>query len=246
MGLIDFHAHLAPNEDALSGLLASMDANEISEAIVVAGSVLPPSQLSLHLAKGGGENITVDNHAIQSLCRSTNGRLFPFYFANPYDSVDEYRSIGTDFYGLKLAAIVHGVPLDDEHNQKFLEVARGFGHPVYLHCLPREGFDVEAFRRLAEVFPDVAVVLGHGGVNTCDFYAVDAVADLPNVYFETSGPFISVVRYAAKVLGPERILFGSEYPLQSARVEIEKIRASGLSFETLNANARRLVRVPHA
>ena len=63
MGLIDFHAHLAPNEDVLSGLLASMDANEISEAIVVAGSVLPPSQLSLHLAKGGGENITVDNHA---------------------------------------------------------------------------------------------------------------------------------------------------------------------------------------
>jgi len=244
MELIDFHAHLAPNQEALDVLLASMDANEITQAVIVAGGVLPPSQLSLHLAKGGGKNVTVDNHEIQSLCRSTNGRLLPFYFANPYDSVDEYRSIGTDFYGLKLAAIVHGVPLDDEHNQKFLEVARGFGHPVYLHCLPRDGFDIEAFRRLAQAFPDVSVVLGHGGVNTCDFYAVDMIADLPNVYFETSGPFLSVVKYAAKTLGSHRILFGSEHPLQSARVEIEKMRASGLSFETLNANARRIVKVP--
>jgi len=242
MGLIDFHAHLAPTEEALSVLLQSMEATPITKAVVVAGRVLPPGVLSKHLALGGGENITVDNQKIFELCESTNGKLFPFFFANPHGSTAEYREIGHRFHGLKLAAIVHGVPLNDPRNTKFLDVARNFGHAVYLHCLPRPEFDLEAFRRLALSYPDLSIVLGHGGVNTCDFFAVDAIADLPNTYFETSGPFYSVVKYAVEKLGLERILFGTEHPLQAARIEVEKMRALGLPFDQLNANAVRLVR----
>jgi uncharacterized protein len=241
MGLIDFHAHLAPTEDARDRLLSVMEEAGISQAVVVAGGVLPPERISRHIAEGGGENINVANEKIFQLCQSTQGRLFPFYFANPYGSVDEYENEGRKFFGLKLAAVIHGVPVNDERNLKFVRIAQKWSHPVYLHCLSRPGFDLKAFCDLALRFPEVKIVLGHGGIGNCDFFAVDAVCDLPNVYFETSGPFSSVVTYAAEKLGAERILFGTEYPLQSPFVEISKLIASGLSPDVLNRNARRIL-----
>ncbi len=241
MGLIDFHAHLHPNEKALEILLDSMRRNEIDKTVVVAGGVLPFPILSRNIALGGEVDAYVDNCKIRALCDDAEGKLFPFYFANPHRSTEEYKEIGSGFHGLKLAPIVHGVPLNDPRHHEFLKVARKFQHPVYMHCLPRSGFDIEAFRDLALNFPDVSIILGHGGVNTADFYAVDRICEIPNTFFETSGPFYSVVTYAAKKLGLDRILFGTEHPLQAARVEVEKIRATGLPLEQLNCNARRLL-----
>lgn len=241
MELIDFHAHLAPTEEALQTLLDSMARNEITQAVVVAGRVLTPTVLSQHLAVGGSENVTVDNVRIRELCDRVPGKLWPFFFANPFTGVGEYVREGHRFHGLKLAAIVHGIPLNDPRHLALVDVAQGRRHPIYLHCLPRAGFDLQAFRKLALAFPRASLVLGHGGVNTCDFYAVDTIRDLPNVYFETSGPFLSVIQYAAKTLGWDRLLFGTEHPLQSALVELTKMRESGIPFDVLNRNAQRLL-----
>ena len=242
MGLIDFHAHLEPTAVARQSLLASMDKNGISRSAVVAGGVAPVRDLSRQITLGGGGNFPVPNRALLDACAPTEGRLKPFYFANPFAPIGEYHSLGRQFFGLKLGPAIHGVPLNDDRNRGYLEVARALGHCVYLHCLARPGFDLAALVSLLQLYPEIPIVLGHSGIGNCDFFAVDAIASYPNAYFETSGGFSSVVRYALQTLGPGRLLFGSEYPLQDPSLEIYKTKVTGLSENQLNENARRLLR----
>lgn len=241
MELIDFHAHLEPTPVAREKILASMELTGVTQCAVVAGKVASPQELSKNITEGGGGNFPVPNLALLEACAPTLGRLLPFYFANPFEAVDEYRSIGRRFFGLKLGPAIHGVPLNDERNLRFIEVAGELGHCVYLHCLARPGFDIASLVALLQRYPAISIVLGHAGIGNCDFFAVDAIAPFANAHFETSGGFSSVVRYAVKTLGAGRVVFGTEYPLQDPSLEVLKAHVTGLSEKRLNDNARRLL-----
>ncbi|MFE6719665.1 amidohydrolase family protein [Streptomyces albidoflavus] len=202
-----------------------MDRNGISRSIVVAGAAISPDELSRQIIEGGHIEKDADNDAVLAGCARSGGRLVPFFFANPHREADEYRARGAEFRGLKLAPGVHGVALTDERTHALVKVAVELGHHVYLHCLQREGFGVRNLVQLARKFPSASFVLGHAGVGDLDLYGIDLVADSENVVFETSGGYTSVVRAAIERLGPERVLFGSEYPLQAPEVELAKFEA---------------------
>lgn len=240
MSLIDFHAHLhvqeAVRSSARDALLAMMDRCGIEHAVVVPGGTVTPELLAAQIARGGQLDVEPDNEGVYAACQTTGGRLIPFFFANPHRGADAYRDAGHRFAGLKLGPAVHGVAFADERITKLVEVAQELGHCVYLHCLPRLGYGVRAFLSLAAAFPQVQFVLGHAGVGQCDFDAVTQVSPYRNVRFEMSGGMSSVCAAAIRQLGADRVLFGSEYPLQDPRVELAKIDALGLDPVT-----RRLV-----
>ncbi len=231
MAIIDSHAHLHLREGFTSSLVAIMDRLGIDKTVVVAGGTVSPDTLSKHYCEGGGVDADVDNRAVLKECLTTRGRLLPFYYANPYRGTEEYESIGSRFFGLKLAPIVHGVPFSDPRISAFLDVARFFSHPIYLHCLPRAGFGVSDLVVLAEKFPDLYFIMGHGGVGHGDFTGINLIEPVKNIFFEISGSFTAATRVACKKLGADRVLFGSEYPLQDHRVELAKIECLELNQE---------------
>ncbi|MFI8435762.1 amidohydrolase family protein [Streptomyces sp. NPDC079020] len=226
--IFDAHAHLAPGPDSTERIIATMDRNGISRTVVVAGAAISPDELSQQIIEGGYIEKDADNEAVLDGCNRAGGRLVPFFFANPHRNPDTYRSCGSEYRGLKLAPGVHGVPLEDERTQELVRTAAELGHNVYLHCLQRPGFGVRDLVGLARRFRPVTFVLGHAGVGDLDLYGIDLVADSENIVFETSGGYTSVVRAAIERLGPERVLFGSEYPLQAPEVELAKFHALGL------------------
>lgn len=237
-GLIDAHAHLHLKPGATEELLATMDAHGIERTVVVAGGTVSPETLAEHFSRGGSSDVTVDNAAVLAACLATNGRLLPFFFANPLHGPEAYRAAGRRFHGLKLAPIVHGVPFTDPRIQALVEAAGDFGHPIYLHCLPRAGFEVADLAELAKRNPNVRFILGHGGVGHGDFVGIGQVKPVPNVFFEISGSFTHATRIAVKALGARRVLFGSEWPLQDPLVEITKLSCLNLPKEDL----RRIMR----
>ena len=226
MGLkyIDAHAHLRLQPGAVEKLLGIMDGLEIEKTVVVAGGTISPELLSLHFAKGGSQDVDIDNAAIQSACASSRGRLLPFYFANPLRGAQPYISAAKDFFGLKLAPIVHGVPFSDPRMHDLIAAAASLRHPIYLHCLPHDGFSVADLVQLAAAHPTASIIMGHGGVGHGDFHGISLIAPQPNIFFEISGSFSFATKIAWQKLGAERVLFGSEYPLQDHRVELEKMR----------------------
>jgi predicted TIM-barrel fold metal-dependent hydrolase len=248
--LFDSHAHLAPGPESLNTLLATMQRLEIEGAVVVPGAGLPPAQLARQIAAPPpldvARAIRYNNAGLWAQCEQSGGRLFPFYFANPHDPTDEYRAIGAGFSGLKFGPGVHGVPFRSSKMNAYVKVAVEFGHPVYAHCLDRDGFRVSDFVKLANRFPGTTFILGHGGVGLIDLPAVDLIAPNPRILFEISGTFVAVVQYAVERLGAKRVLFGTEYPLQSPRAEIAKLLDLKISSEDLRevsgGNIRRLLR----
>ena len=101
MGLIDFHAHMAATEASRDRLLATMDKFQIERCVVLAGGLITPQALSRQITTGTGTNVPVPNLQILELCAG-NTRLIPFYFANPFESAENYRRLARHFHGLKL------------------------------------------------------------------------------------------------------------------------------------------------
>lgn len=226
---IDAHAHLPARPGARERLLSLMDSLAFARAVVVAGGSVSPETLARQIACGGGSDVDVDNASLLAACEGSGGRLIPFYFANPHRGAAAYRREGARYRGLKLGPAVHGVRLDDARHDALVEAAVELGHPVYLHCLARDGFRVDDLVALARRHPRARLILGHAGIGNCDFHAVSLIAPEPNLYFETSGGFTSVIEAAFRALGPRRVLFGTEYPLQHPCAEVEKARCLDLS-----------------
>jgi len=119
------------------------------------------------------------------------------------------------------------------------EVARR-GRPVLL--MPAEAGDAAAERELARANPGLTVIHAHG----FDADWARVVADTPNVCveFNRSRPSHHEVRDCLDVLGPERVLFGSDQTLLSVGASVGLYLDAGLSDHerrlVLRDNAARL------
>jgi uncharacterized protein len=228
MRVFDFHARLAPRPGATDRLLSTMDSSGIARAAVCAGGTVDLVRLSRQIVEGGHVDSDPDNDAVLQACVGSGGRLVPFYFANPRRGAEPYRRRAHDYAGLEISPAVHGLDLSDRRTAELVSVAAEAGHPVYTVCLERPGSRVADLAALAGRFPEVPFVLGHGGVGNIDFYGVELVAPVPNIWLETSGGYTSVLRAALDRLTPARVLFGTELPLQHPSVELAKFAALDL------------------
>jgi predicted TIM-barrel fold metal-dependent hydrolase len=94
--------------------------------------------------------------------------------------------------------------------QELLDEIAGFGRPVKIH-MDESGSPYPGLRRAAERNPNLVIIKAHGD----DGLGARQVEDLPNVYFEFCSSEITPgrIRRATDVLGPERILFGTDQQL---------------------------------
>jgi predicted TIM-barrel fold metal-dependent hydrolase len=205
-----------------------MDECAIDRAVVCAGGVVDLDTLSRQLVDGGFVTADADNDAVLTACEKAGDRLVPFYFANPHRPAPRYAEQSDLWRGLEISPAVHGVMLTDPRVRALVEEAAGAGHPVYVVCLDRPGCAVPDLLGLACAFPETPFVLGHAGIGNIDFNALNLVAGHPNVMVETSGGYTSVARAALDRLGADRVVFGTEYPLQHPSVELAKFAALDL------------------
>ncbi|MFI9583676.1 amidohydrolase family protein [Streptomyces sp. NPDC052236] len=227
--VLDFHMRLAPRAGARERLLSTLEDCGLQRAVVCAGGTMDLEALSRQIVEGGHVKSDADNDAVLAACQGTEGRLVPFFFANPHRAPGPYRSRAAAFRGLEISPAVHGVALGDPRVAALVEVAADFAHPVYVVCLDRRGAGVADLVALARRFPHVSFVLGHSGIGNIDLYALTLIEDEPNMVLETSGGYTCVAQAALRRLGAGRVVFGSEYPLQHPAVELAKFQALRLA-----------------
>jgi len=99
-------------------------------------------------------------------------------------------------------------------------------------------------------FPDLKLVCAHWG-GGLPFYALmpEVKKALASVFFDTAATVFlyspEVFDRVSRIIGSEKVLFGTDYPLMHQRRVIDQVRVSGLSEEDqagiLGANAGRLL-----
>jgi predicted TIM-barrel fold metal-dependent hydrolase len=243
--VFDFSARLGPDPEAPGRLLSTMDRWCIDRAVVSAGGMIGLDELSRQVLEGGHVEVDADNDAVLAGCERSEGRLVPFFFANPHRDPGEYRRQAARFRGLEISPAVHGVTLVDRRTHALVEVAGEARHSVYVVCLLRPECGAADLVALARTYPEITFVLGHCGFTNIDVHWINLIAPQANVVIETSGGYSGVVGIALARLGADRVLFGTEYPLQHPSVELAKFQALELSPECWAKvawdNARRLL-----
>lgn len=106
--------------------------------------------------------------------------------------------------------------------------------------------------KLAANFPELKIVFAHWGGGLPFYELMPEVRDtLRNVYYDSAASTylydFSIFPVAAQLVGSERILWGTDFPLLSQSKFLKRVRTSGLNDEqleqVLGGNAARLLRL---
>jgi predicted TIM-barrel fold metal-dependent hydrolase len=232
--------------------LASMDAAGVAHAVVMGFGWTDGVLCSAH------------NDFLDDLVRrhpdrlSAYGAIQPNGPARAAAEVDRLSRLG--FRGIgELMPHLQGYSLADERAMgPVAEAAIALGLPIATHssepvghAYPGKG-DVtpQTILRLAERWPDLVVVAAHWG-GGLPFYELmpEVAAAARNVYYDTAAsPLLyraDVFRIVAEIVGPDRILFATDYPMVQQRPFLRKLYAVGLPEATLRRvlgeNAARLL-----
>jgi predicted TIM-barrel fold metal-dependent hydrolase len=101
-------------------------------------------------------------------------------------------------------------------------------------------------------FPDLKLVCAHWGGGLPFYSLMPEIGEaLNNVYFDTAAtPFLykpQIFKYVTDIVGSDKILFGSDYPLLSPKRIIDQLESIELSpgdrAKILGGNARRLLSI---
>jgi predicted TIM-barrel fold metal-dependent hydrolase len=146
------------------------------------------------------------------------------------------------------------------HLKSLAEVARESGAPLLLHANESVGHNypgktdmrLRDLWRFVEQAEGVTLVLAHWGGGLFFYELMKSVAKrVQSLYYDTAAsPFLyspKVYRIAADILGPERILFGSDFPLIRPSRYRREMEEGGLSVDAqrmiLGQNACRLLQL---
>lgn len=249
MRTIDAHCHIGEWEGEAHGLrgfsaeemLARMDANGIDHA-VIAHSIFPIwSEASIQRG----------NDFVIAAVRKYPGRFTGICATNPKhgDSAitEVRRGLAAGLKGIKLHPVILG-PYDVSGAlmTPFMQIAAEIGVPVVTHCdFNAKGCTPYQVVRLAARFPDITVVLLHEGMDGPMIGQLpEIVAPIPNLVVETSNtpdyPYDVYVN-AARKIGADRVLFGSDGPTVSVEVGLTKLAVAEHTYGLTKDEKRRIL-----
>jgi predicted TIM-barrel fold metal-dependent hydrolase len=97
--------------------------------------------------------------------------------------------------------------------------------------------ELDEMQYIIEKFPQAKIVFPHFGDGNeygHIFKRIDLVASHPNTYLDTSGyghDRVGVLEYAVKAIGPDRVLFGSDFSINDPSTVIARIEHAFLTEE---------------
>ncbi len=130
--------------------------------------------------------------------------------------------------GFKIHPDIQRVNIDDERLMRLYNACEG-KMPVYLHIGDnREEYRFSEIRRLYKViekYPDLCIIAAHlGGYSAWD--VADTFSGYDKMYYDTSSALEYMDKSLAESLinrlGADKIMFGTDYPCTTAKIDLER------------------------
>lgn len=252
--ILDFHVHpFADSEHNLcmypgtfhpdpAGMKKQLEAAGITH---ICGSVLQRN----HPQDAGFEAIRALNREALAL-RDILGDFYtpgfhihPFYVKESCEEIEFMHTKGVNLIG-ELVPYMHGWREFEEKNwMEIMDTARQYR----MVCSYHTPFDYP-MQHMLECFPELAFVAAHPGDRQKVFEQEELFRRYPNLYLDLSGTGLfrfGLVRYLISKIGPEKILFGTDYPITNPRMYVQAIYGEELSEDDraliFHGNAERLL-----
>ncbi len=181
-------------------------------------------------------------------------RIIPFAVLSPRgnqaDSLEAERTISDGFAGIGELAMYHGgwTAENLEAISTCLDVAEKAGAPVMIHVNEPVGhsypgkspIDFQGLLRLITACPNINFILAHFGGGIFFYSLMPEVNKILNhTYFDTAaGPFLydhRIFEVSCRILGPEKIIFGSDFPLLSLPRYLNELEKTKLARKVKNS-----------
>ena len=245
--IIDSHCHIYPDKIALKavngtnnfydvpfnldgtiGTLRKVHAEAgVDHAVVQSVATTPKQVKSI-------------NEFIASTVREGNGYFTGLGTLHP-DSADQRGDvehlIELGLKGVKLHPDIQQFKLDDYRCLKIYELCEEFDLPLLLHTGDNR-YDYSNPNRLIpilDIYNNLRVIGAHLGGWSIWEEAVEIYKGTPNMWFDCSSTFAWVdndtVKKLILELGTDRVLFGTDYPMWTPKIELERFFELGLSPE---------------
>ena len=157
--------------------------------------------------------------------------FIPFCYVNPMYPDESVTEIDRCVDGERMCGIKLWVArrATDPGLDPILEQSVALDVPVLQHAwikttgnLVGESFPADV-ADLAKRHPKARIIMAH--MNGCGLRGIQDVADCPNIYIDTSGgdPESGIVEYAVAMIGPGRVVFGSDAPIRHFGVQLGKV-----------------------
>lgn len=217
-------------------LIASMDEAGIDRSVICGFPWNQPDLCSLH-----------NEYLLESASRYPD-RLIVFVnllFSDPdWSGMELDRAIEGGAKGVgEIAFYCDEMTSQDVHSMRpVLTQMEKQGIPLLLHTNETLGHSypgkgktpLDRFYELILFFPKLSIILGHWGGGLPFYELMPEVAkSMVNVYYDTAAsPFLyskKIYAIAREIVGVEKILFGTDFPLISPRRYFKELEESGLS-----------------
>jgi len=234
------HNHERNNAATVDNLLRSMKKNGVDYSVIMP---IEPYRLT-------EANIEV--------CKK-HKNILTFASVHPKDpekieKLRRYMKLGCR--GLKIHPVIQGVHPSNPSVLELMEEYQKYDHPVLFHTgestyYVTQSEERRAYARLQNYeevissFPRINFILGHMGQMERET-ALELGEKFSNVYVDTTLQPVEGVRDAIERLGPDRVLYASDYPFSDQEVHIRIINkvagdATQLKEKLFYKNAERLI-----
>jgi len=182
-------------------------------------------------------------------------KLVGLVWVNPHHSEEAAKLIEKavmewGFRGIKMHPLLDAFLPDQEIVYPVMDLARKYRVPVLFHCGHPPWSLPWHFGNLADVYPDVSIILGHMGHGHIVYIngAIEVAQKHKNIVLETSAmPMHSKIKEAILKVGEDRVIYGSDMPFGHPSFEIKKVEVAGLTKKQLHLvleqNAQRIFRI---
>lgn len=198
--------------------------------------------------------ISRNNDEVWDFAQRNPARIYPFAVLSPGAGDRAYREteriVKAGFAGIGELAMYHGgwSTAGFDALAPCLEMARSAAIPVMLHVNEPVGHeypgkisvDFQGLLQLIGANPEVTFILAHFGGGIFVYGLMPEVAGvLARTYFDTAAsPYLYDARVydiATKILGPDKILFGSDFPLLTVSRYVKHIEQSEVGEDVRKA-----------
>lgn len=152
---------------------------------------------------------------INNLVRCAPDRTLPLLWVTPeMEKLSNDLSMydGFPIYGIKVHGYANNWNLRHDGLKNVFRIADRKKLPVILHTGGSPESDAGVYAKLCQEFRKVMVVLAHGRPI---HQAIQVMINNPNVYIDTAFMALHDIRSVVESVGNNRILFGTDFPLDS-------------------------------